>query len=440
MLLFPVPAAGLGAEPYYHHSANRLLWFMVISDSHVGASGVQDTNFLAWATREARDVIDPQFIVNSGDLTDSSDGGVIPYGGPYEDEFVDYRHILDVSGMEADFYYDIPGNHDAYGDKNFVFYRAYSIQGRANNATQHAWTKNFEFGSYLFLGVCTPGNDGASFNIWFWDNFGDHAGLDAAELAFIDDSLTAHPEAELALIFGHHPFEADASEWTETALTYGLGPLLDLIDTYSVALYGYGHTHEYHEDVWLQDLSRGVFYINTDSLGKSNANHYTLMAFDGNGLSTTPADKDQWPVVMITAPMDRCLGQCPNTFTYEIPGAYANPVRALVFDKNPVTAVQFRVDGGATWQNMQPVDGGPVWQGFWDASTAAAGNHTIEVWASGTAAGSDTVVTSVNPSLCAADRDGDGDVDGKDLAEFLDDLVVEVVRDVNAEIGRENCN
>jgi hypothetical protein len=51
---------------------------------------------------------------------------------------------------------------------------------------------------------------------------------------------------------------------------------------------------------------------------------------------------------------------------------------------------------------MQPIDGGPVWQGFWDATTSAAGNYTIEVRASGTAANSDTVVSTLNPDLSAA--------------------------------------
>ena len=51
---------------------------------------------------------------------------------------------------------------------------------------------------------------------------------------------------------------------------------------------------------------------------------------------------------------------------------------------------------------MQPIDGGPVWQGFWDATTSAAGNYTIEVRASGTAANSDKVVSTLNPDLSAA--------------------------------------
>jgi hypothetical protein len=441
ILLFPVSAAGQNGRTYYHYSESKLFWFMLISDTHVGVSGeVQDTNFLAWATREGKDIINPQFIVNSGDLTDSTDGGIIPIGGPYVDEWETYQHILNVSGMTPSFYYDVPGNHDAYGDANFSFYKAYSIQGSANNATQHAWTTNLDHGKYLFIGVCTPGNDGASFSIWPWDNFGDHAGLDASELNFIENNLAAHPDAELTLIFGHHPFEAEPSDWTETALTYGLGSLLNLIDVYGVSLYGYGHTHQYKEDVYFQDLSNGIFYVNTDSLGKSNANHYTVMAIDGNGMSLTPADHDQWPVVLITAPMDRCLGECPNSFAYEIPRGHANPVRALVFDKNPITAVQFRIDGSTTWQDMQRVDGGPVWQGFWDTTTTAVGTHTIEVWASGTAADSDTVVTSINPSLCLGDQDRDGDVDGRDLAEFTSDFVREVTRDVGAEFGKTNCN
>jgi hypothetical protein len=431
-------AATLRGQPYYHQSANRLFWFVIISDSHIGARGSQDKDYLAWITREGRNIVKPYFIVNSGDLTDSTDGGIIP-NGPYEDEWQDYRAILDDSGMTPDFYYDIPGNHDAYGDEDFEYYRAYSVQGRANDSTQHAWVKEFDFGSYLFLGVCTAGNDGADFSIWPWDNFGDHAGLDYDELDFIEANLSAHPDAALTLIFGHHPFEGDPSEWTETGLTYGLGSLLDLIDGYGVSLYSHGHTHEYHEDVYFQNLAKGIFYLNVDSLGKSNANHYTVMAIDGNGLAVIPAHQDQWPVVLITAPMDRCLGECPNSFAYKIYRGRANPVRALVFDKNPITAVQFKIDDSTAWQDMQPVNGGPVWQGFWDSTATAVGTHTIKVRATGTATASDTIVTTTDPTLCAGNQDGDGDTDGKDLFEFTNHFVGAVLQDIAAAWGRTDC-
>ena len=71
------------------------------------------------------------------------------------------------------------------------------------------------------------------------------------------------------------------------------------------------------------------------------------MAVDGNGLSMVPAQKGIWPVVMITAPVDRCLGACANPFTYEMPQGPDNPIRALIFDSNPVTQVQFCIDGSA---------------------------------------------------------------------------------------------
>ena len=435
LLFLPISAVALAGKSYYHLSANRLFWFMIISDSHIGADGKQDTKYLAWATGEGRSIIQPQFIVNSGDLTDSTDGGIIP-NGPYKDEWKKYRDILREAGMTADFYYDIPGNHDAYGDEDFDYYKRYAIQGSAKKTTQHAWVKAFDFGKYLFLGVCTAGNDGASFSPFPWDNFGDNAGLDDKELDFIEEKLSLHTDAALTLIFGHHPFESDPSEWTETSLTYGLDDFLELIEFYGVSLYSHGHTHEYHEDVYFQNLSKGIFYFNVDSLGKSNANHYTVMAIDGNGVSSVPADKDQWPVVMITAPMDRCLGECPNSFAYEIYRGVANPVRALVFDKNPITRVQFRIDGSATWQDMQPVGNGPVWQGFWDSTAAADGTHTIEVRAEGTTTRSDTIVTSINPTLFAGDQDGDGDTDGKDLSGFESDFVAAVIKDVAASFGR----
>ena len=141
-LLFLMSVSARAGEPYsayYHWSGSRLFWFMVISDSHIGTSGSQDTTYLTWAVTEARSTIDPLFIVNCGDLTDSTNGGVIP-NGPYTAEWQSYRNLLTATGIDASFYYDIPGNHDHYNDEIFAFYRNYSIQGAATGATQHSWT------------------------------------------------------------------------------------------------------------------------------------------------------------------------------------------------------------------------------------------------------------------------------------------------------------
>jgi hypothetical protein len=406
-LLFPSAGLPRRSQAYYHSSADRLFWFMVISDTHIGADGSQDTQYLTWAVTEARNIIDPLFIVNSGDLTDSTNGGTIP-NGPYEEEWINYRQILSSAGISPNLYYDIPGNHDAYNDENFAYYKAYSMQGSAHNTTQHAWLKTFEFGSYQFLGICTAGNDGASFSIWPWDYFGDHAGLDQAELAFIEAELAAHPQAELVLIFGHHPFEAGYDDWTDTGLSYGLSTFLDLIDAYDVPLYEFGHTHDYKENIYSADLSRGIFYLNVDSLGKSNNDHYAVMAVDGNGISIVPGQKGEWPLVLITAPMDRCLGGCPNGYAYDIPKSHANPIRAVVFDKNQVGQVEFRIDQTGDWQPMQPVDSTSVWFGLWDARLYARGTHIIEVRAQGTGVATDSVTVYINPNLYLEDSDEDG--------------------------------
>jgi hypothetical protein len=430
IIIWPVTAGGMQNKSYYHRSADRLFWFMVISDIHIGAAGSQDTDYLTWAVNDARNIIDPQFIVATGDLTDATNGGTIP-DKQFSEEWEVYRQILDAAGMHAGIYYDIPGNHDAYRDEDFAYYLYYSIQGTAHGTTQHSWTREFPYGKYHFLGIATAGNDGAEFSIWPWDNFGDHAELTPGEIAFLETALLAQPDAEMTFMFGHHPFEADADDWTETAIQDGLDDLQDLIDSYGVSLYGYGHTHTYMEDIWTKDIVSEIFYINTDSLGKSNQDHYTVMAVDGNGVSMVPARKGLWPVVLITAPTDRFLWQPPdevfNPYAYEIPPGKANPIRAAVFSANPVSWVKFQIDGSATWQDMQQVGQTPVWVGYWDASEAAAGPHTVTVQAQGAATVSHQIQTYISPALCLADYDHDGDIDGLDFRAFL------------IEAGRTDC-
>jgi hypothetical protein len=384
-------------KAYYYPNADRLFWFMFISDTHIGANSTCAEN-LTWAVTEARQVIAPLFIVNTGDLTDSTDGGLIP-DGPYQDEWNTYRQILENAGINASFYYDMPGNHDEYNDGTLAYYRANSIQGRATGLTQPSWTRQFSYGSYHFLGVCTPGNDGAPFSIWPWDNYGDHSGLDDGELAYIQSDLASHTDAQLTLVFGHHPFEPHYYNWTDTGLSYGLSAFLSLIQQYLVPFYGFGHTHNYRENFYFKDLSEGIYYMNVASLGKSDQNQYTVMAVDGNGLSIVPAQKGLWPVVLITAPVDICLGSCDNPYTYEIPRKADNPIRALVFDKTPVSQVQFSIDGSETWQDMQQIAGTPIWEGHWDACHATSGAHAIVVRAQGSTVVMDSIFTSINPTL-----------------------------------------
>ena len=393
-LMAPPSHAGNAAE--YHLTGSRVFWFMEISDLHIGDSGSQDTDYLAWAVTDLRDAIDPLFIVASGDLTDSTNGGTIP-NGPYPGEWQAYRQILDTAGMDAAFYYDLTGNHDHYNDALFAYYLAYSIQGSANGTTQHSWVKTFPFGAYHFLGISTPGNDGAPFSIWPWDNYGDHAGLDDTELAYIESELSLHQDAELTMIFGHHPFEAGYSSALDTGLTYGLGPFLGHIDNYGVPFYGFGHTHQYLENTYYDSLSRDIFYMNYSSLGEEDQDHFAVIAVDGNGVSMVPGQHGLWPVVCITAPMDRCLGDCTNPYAYDIPQARVSPIRALVFDEdeNPVTQVEFRMDETGDWQPMQQVDASSLWAGTWDASAATPGSHIIEVRAQGPTTVTDRIETVV---------------------------------------------
>jgi hypothetical protein len=334
---------------------------------------------LQWLVTQAKDVIQPSFIVVSGDLTDSTNGNLFGFpDGPHQEEWDLYRSILS-NRVEANFYYDLPGNHEQYNDGDFSYYRANSIQGSALNTTQVSWRRSFDFGNYHFLGVNTADNTGSAFSIF--PPYGDHAGLDAGELAFIQNELDNNSDADLTFIFGHHPLSATGDS-TDTYLYYGRDQFLSLIQTHGISLYGYGHTHEFSESFYTQNVSPGVYYFNVASLGKSSANQYSITAVDCNGISSITETVNTWPVVLITAPMDKYLGGAYTPFVYPVPASASNPIRALVFGPNPISSVQYRVNGGTAYPMMR-VTGNPyLWEALWNASGLQAGEHTIEVWAS----------------------------------------------------------
>lgn len=391
---------------YYSSDNNHIFWFIQISDIHIGTRGSQDEDYLAWIVNEAKSAIEPAFIVASGDLTDSTNGNIFGYpNGPYQAEWDQYKSIL-ANKVDADSYYDIPGNHDAYNDQYFEYYLANSIQGEATSNTQLSWTKVFPFGTYHFLGVNSADNTGDSFSlVWPW---GDYAGLDQDELDFINGQLASNSDATLTLVFGHHPV-TDTGYSDDTWLYYGAPEFVGSLDFYGASMYGYGHTHRSEEALFAGDdytgymAGDGIFYFNVPSLGKSNDWHYSVVAIDCNGISSVTQAKGTWPVVLITAPMDLYLGGAPNPYAYPVPNASTNPIRALVF-ANTVGTVQYRVDGTGDWHTMNPVAGNAhLWEGVWDASNLSNGYYTIEVQAEAIQPGGTTVRTdAISVSVAGA--------------------------------------
>jgi len=408
---FAAPHSDLWAgDPYsafYSPDNDRIFWFIHISDSHIGRSGTQDSENLEWIVNEARTVINPAFIVNTGDLTDSTNGGPIP-DGPYSDEWVEYNTILSKAGMNPTFYYDIPGNHDHYNDRYFAWYLADSMQGPATGQTQISWRKAFLFGNYHFIGTCTAGNDGAPFSL-LPPNFGDNAGLDEDELTYIQTELEGNRDADLTIIFGHHPV-LPTGEPGETSLTYGAEEFISLMEEFGVSMYAFGHTHRYDESFLPGDSSDGIFYLNAGALSESSEKQYTVTAIDCNGISTVAMDVETWPVVLITAPVDRNLGADDNPYAYSIDDLNPKPIRALVFDANQVLQVRFRIDSMGDWHPMTEVPGNPyLWEASLDdTSLLSQEDHTLEVQATGSSTRSDIIVIGRHRSNGPSGESGGG--------------------------------
>jgi hypothetical protein len=406
--LFGLDSIALAVAPAEYSSDNdRIFWYIHISDTHIGTRGNQDSSNLNWIVATAKNIIEPEFIVASGDLTDSTNGNWFGWpNGPHQQEWNEYNSIL-VGHVDASDYYDLPGNHDAYNDQYFDYYINNSIQGVATGQTQISWTRDFVFGTYYFVGVNTAGNDGRPFSL-SWP-YGDYAGLDTVELDFIEARLIEADtqQADLIIIYGHHAF-SDHGISTEIYLNYGASEFIQLMDQNDVPMYGYGHSHELREEFYSTGMDPGIFYFNVASLGKSSDNQYNITAIDCNGISTVTQAVNTWPVVLITAPLDRYLGGVVNPYVYDVPNSNTNPIRALVFDTGSVTQVRYRIDGVGDWYFMtqENPNNSYLWEAVWDAS-ALLGDHTIEVQATGSSTRSDSITVNVVMAVECTDEDGD---------------------------------
>ncbi len=361
LIIFPFLLAATPDTAKYRPDADDLLYFLIISDTHIDApadSGKEATENLHWATTTLVDTVLPNFLVNGGDLTDATGGGLIPLG-QQEMEWDSYQSIVDGNGMSADFYYDMPGNHDHYLDGALQHYVDHSVQGRHDGKTNHAWTSTNDQTKYHFIAVASAASDGLPFPE-------DNVGLDEVDLAFLEETLSLHNDADILTVFSHHP-----AAYYEEAKSV----IYDVLSDHGATAFIHGHTHG-HSLTWQQ----GTFHFEIASLGKSDDDQVGLVAYDGRGMSAFAFALDQWPQVLITAPLDGKLGGS-HQYDYMIPDSLdAAPVRALAFHPEGIAAVAATLDSG---DQSFPLlkEGERLWQGNFDATKLASGPHKLLVTA-----------------------------------------------------------
>ena len=94
--------AGNPHAAFYSSDNDKIVWFVFITDLHIGARGTQDSDNLTWVVTQGKNVVAPEFIVATGDLTDCTDGNLLGIpNGPYQSEWNEYKAILAAGGALA---------------------------------------------------------------------------------------------------------------------------------------------------------------------------------------------------------------------------------------------------------------------------------------------------------------------------------------------------
>jgi hypothetical protein len=401
------------------------LWFMHISDSHVGKGcSAREKSALVWAISVANRAITPSFIVNTGDLVEGQDNFWCSLPLISTTPWDEYNDAVGRGGMDPSFYFDVIGNHDLYFPEPAIDgYRTYSIQGSAHASTPVADTGRFSWtrANYLFQATNTVGTktwccDSGCFNVDPVFGGPSICGGGVSPIWPLITDLTANIDKDLKFVFGHMPLgtynycpslgsqcEFDTNQTTPNTFRDTLAK--------AGALYLQGHWHRPEQNVFASPYGRVVTSM-VGTLGKGNSGNVAVGAIDGTSFAYRWTDYDSehyddsmtFPLVVITSPSSTKLARNPDQLLWEqaAPNPYKIPVcknkvtrfSALAFF-DPLRADQqqyasYRVElqiPGLAFKSMTQSAHPRLWTADADLSSLSPGEYRVQVaatwWYSG---------------------------------------------------------
>lgn len=443
--------AGGPSSRQYAPDTEGIFWFLHVSDLHFDTGASTPGKNLEYVLGPATQVFQPAMVFASGDLVNGTVMG-IPTSGQDQAEWDLYEQSVAKMNVSPAFYFDMPGNHDGYGDDGLTHFLSSSVQGKATGTLFSDATFTTPLGEYYFAAMNSSGTYDKPFT------------YGQAEFTNVEDlvaGLDAHKSAQLVFVFAHHHLVPHGACDAQTQLGVGgpdnppsnEGEVIPLLEQ-SGAFYLHGHVHQFKESMQGNVPTYQIGRLGSEpKVDRSSVDAYDQTKFQSNigvgivdhnaFIYRTTDTTDPWPFVAITAPVDVNLqgggwpagtetgvdypgdyldyGAQKNPWAYDVCGPNkANPVRALVLSDKPVTKVSVTLDDAGLGELKAATDPKGIYATTIDTSTVKVGLHWLSVTAeAGGLVRTDSIQVNITEGPCAPMGDAGVDAEpeaGQDAA------------------------
>lgn len=362
------PATHFDTNVTIDDKPNNLLWFLQVTDLHLSSIGHFDreTDFAEFAKKYV-DIIRPDVVLVTGDITDGREPNTTFGTGPQEKEWVAYHEAISHSktpdGTNLDkFWLDIRGNHDnfnVYRPKDpKTLYRRFSIQGKQHERNyNHIIEKDGK--NYTFIGVDEVQTPGLKIPFNFIGIVKDE---DLSELKKFKE-VARNSSSQYTIWFAHYPTSSIASP------NEGLRNVID-------GPYLCGHFHTIGNWVTHMHATQQPGFVEAE-LGDWKYNRrIRLAAIDHQLFNFVDVGFNEFPIALITNPK-KAEYSMPK---YEPVDRMKNSthIRVIVFSNATIEKVEIYIDGQK--QKHVKYSGGPLWVSPWNPDAYATGLHTVQVY------------------------------------------------------------
>lgn len=346
-------------------------------------------------------VIDPAFVVCTGDITDANKGLTPDRRGQNEEEWESYRTALRGAGVDGPGglpWLDVRGNHDAFNvptyaaDQNLFRLNAVSERRGSEmglvrpsptsdgaNSPHYVFDYEAPFGSYRFVAVDAAVEPAASRHFF--------GRLTTGALDHLEAAVLGDVKASGTVVFGHYPVTSIVDDGARSSTGRDV---FTIFEEGGVVAHLSGHLHGLLGSIhpWLGETLHGRLPKGTLELEVADMAHrgrYRIFAFDHDVLSAVDATVGEWPVGLVTNPPESRLLSQHEPFEIVRDSTH---IRVLAFSPFGIAGVSAEIDGGGEQHGrladsvphqQTPTEAGALWVVPWEPAKLSPGTHKLRV-------------------------------------------------------------